>query len=272
MSHTLKLFKTTHTMLTMLLLTMSLVGCNSVQAADDSAPATAGKTDPDRQVVLLELFTSQGCSSCPPADRLLSQLGQQEGVAALSFHVDYWNYIGWTDPFSSEDWTRRQREYARVLRSDSVYTPQLVIDGRDHVVGSRPRDVEAAINQARQRPAAARLAVSGLRIEGDTLRGTVRADLLRAVANPPRLLVAVAQDGLTTPVSAGENRSRTLHNDRVVRHLEAIATLEPAAGASQNSEITLPLDPEWPRGALGLVAFVQDSRTLEIYGAVAAQP
>jgi hypothetical protein len=267
MPHPLNAFEAAHRLLPMLTLAVVVGACGAVQAADDRAP---GETGPAREVVLLELFTSQGCSSCPPADRLLVDLAQEEGVAALSFHVDYWNYIGWTDPFSAEAWTRRQHAYARVLRSDSVYTPQLVIDGRAHVVGSRPRDVEGALKAARQRPAAAHLALSGLRIEGDTLHCTVAADLTRAVANPPRLLVALVQDGLTTPVSSGENRRQTLRNDRVVRKLEAVADLAAASGSRGTGEVAFRLDPEWSRENLGLVAFVQDSQTLEIYGAATA--
>ena len=251
-----------------LLLALMLGGCNPLEAADDTA---SGETNSARDVVLLELFTSQGCSSCPPADRLLVDLAKEEGVVALSFHVDYWNYIGWTDPFSAEAWTRRQHDYARVLRSDSVYTPQLVVDGRTHVVGSRPRDVESAIEDARRRPASAHLAISGLRIEGDTVRCTVTAGLLRAVPNAPRLLVALVQDGLTTPVSAGENRRQTLRNDRVVRQLEAVADLATTNGSRGTAEVSFRLDPEWSRGDLGLVAFVQNPQTLEVYGAVAAE-
>jgi hypothetical protein len=124
--------------------------------------------------VVLELFTSQGCSSCPPADRLLSTLGARDGVVALAFHVDYWNYIGWRDPFSSAAATARQRRYGAAIAGGKVYTPMLVIDGREHVVGSIGSDVAAAVDRARaQPPSGWDIAISGAAVDGDRLRAEI---------------------------------------------------------------------------------------------------
>ena len=125
----------------------ALAGCGrvdapSVEAGTPAAPQPAAP-EPARggpTPVVLELFTSQGCSSCPPADAVLSKLGRDEKLAGrvipIAFHVDYWTYIGWADPFSSADWTARQNEYARALKADSLYTPQLVVNGATHLNGS----------------------------------------------------------------------------------------------------------------------------------------
>ena len=114
--------------------------------------------------MVIELFTSQGCSSCPPADRLLSRLAEEPAyrgkVVPLAFHVDYWNYIGWTDPFSSPRWSERQRDYGRSLGLGTVYTPQLVIDGRSECVGSQEGDVRREIARALAAPPAGRVELS----------------------------------------------------------------------------------------------------------------
>jgi hypothetical protein len=99
--------------------------------------AQAAAPAPEASPIIIELFTSQGCSSCPPADRLLKRLAGDPRVIPLSFHVDYWNYIGWTDPFSSKRWSERQQGYARAFRSNRIYTPQLVVSGRTGASGSR---------------------------------------------------------------------------------------------------------------------------------------
>src|SRR5262245_59154605 len=138
------------------LLTFLAVGCSSVHggSSGESAPAaTAANATP----VVLELFTSQGCSSCPPADRVLSMLGSDPSLRArvvpLAFHVDYWNSIGWTDPFSSSAWSERQSAYAKQLALDSVYTPQIVVNGHDQLNGSDEDGIRRAIDAAAAGPA-----------------------------------------------------------------------------------------------------------------------
>lgn len=236
---------------------------SGAQAHTDERPlAEEGAGGP----VVLELFTSQGCSSCPPADRVLSELAAGDDVIALSFHVDYWNYIGWTDPFSSAEWSERQRDYARALRTGRVYTPMVVVDGRTDLVGSQRHEVEELVADARRRqragsvelmarPGEASLAVS-LAAEVDAGR----------IDGPVDLLLAVVESGLETPVKRGENARRTLHNDCVVRRLQKLGTLGPDR-TSLELDHRIELDPAWNSENLSLVGLLQDPETLAIHGA-----
>ncbi|HEX6199830.1 MAG TPA: DUF1223 domain-containing protein, partial [Thermoanaerobaculia bacterium] len=243
--------------------------------ADESAPSAdeAGAEGP----VLVELFTSQGCSSCPPADRLLTELGSDRRLAnrvlPLAYHVDYWNHIGWTDPFSAEAWSVRQRRYARAWESRRVYTPQLVVDGRKDVVGSRKGDVYDLVREALDRPDAARVAVRlSPGSEPTDLRATVTAEMLSTPEGqgPLDLMVALYEKDLTTSVERGENADRTLHNDYVVRRLERAGELAARVGASLEEEVAFELDPAWKVRDLGVVAFVQDPETRAVHGAARA--
>lgn len=249
-------------------------------AQGGSAPGSKGR-QPGGPVIV-ELFTSQGCSSCPPADRLLSKLQQNPRLAGkvipLSFHVDYWNYIGWTDPFSSPRWSERQRAYGRAFRSNRIYTPQLVVNGQSECVGSNEAEVMRRLDRAlATEPAGSvTLAVQPVGTDGQ-LRLQVGAEVARAVASGARndagldLWVAVYETGLTTPVGSGENASRTLKNDYVVRRLEKAFTVPAAAGSRRSETITLGLDKRWKRQNLGVAAFLQDPATLAIQGAAARE-
>jgi hypothetical protein len=235
----------------------------------DAAPPASGPGGP----VVLELFTSQGCSSCPPADRLLTRLAQdaklQGKVLPLSFHVDYWDYIGWRDPFASPRWSERQRDYARAFRSSRIYTPQLVVNGRTECVGSNEELVRKQIAEALAAPPVARVTLEPDPPGTDgRLRVRVGAEMAKtAAAGNLDLWVVVWETGLETPVGAGENASRKLHNDYVVRRLEKALTLPGKAGAREAGEIVLGLDKRWKRGNLGVAAFLQDPATRVIHGA-----
>lgn len=171
--------------------------------------AQAGETRP----VVVELYTSQGCSSCPPADALLAELARDPGVLALSFHVDYWDYIGWKDPFAAAAYTQRQRDYAATLGLRYVYTPQMVIDGKHDVVGSNRSAVMKAIERART--SAPQVAVSLDSTEGG--RAVLSAGA--APAEAATVWLIAFDDGHDTEVARGENRGRALHNSNVVREL-----------------------------------------------------
>jgi hypothetical protein len=162
--------------------------------------------------VVLELFTSQGCSSCPPADALLGQLAQRPTVIALAWHVDYWDHLGWRDRFASGTATARQRAYARQLGS-GVFTPALVVDGANVVIGSERAAVEAAIQAADALPVVLELKRSGdaVVVEVGTAPGPVRA--LRIVYDPEH----------ATDVAAGENDGERLREYRIVREVETLA-------------------------------------------------
>jgi|ERR1700687_1433556 len=214
-------------------------------------PAKTGAQGP----IVVELFTSQGCSSCPPADRLLSRLKRDPRLAGavipLAFHVDYWNHLGWSDPFSSSRWSQRQTDYAHAFRSNRIYTPQLVVNGHSECVGSEESAVmrrirealaaepagvvslEAPVVTAASGAMAAPPAPGAAAGGGAGVRVTVTARLLRPVpGSGVDVWVALTESGLTTAVGAGENASATLRNDQVVRLLVKAFTLPPPAAAT----------------------------------------
>ena len=175
------------------------------QPAADSVP-----------LAVVELFTSQGCSSCPPADALLGELTARPDVLALSFHVDYWNYIGWADPYPDPAFTRRQRAYAEVMNARYVYTPQLVINGRHHVSGADRSEFNRHLNEASQRPATS-VAIDQA---GDDLLHIVIPR--HAGGDPATIWLALYDPRHETAVRAGENRGRRLVNYNVVREFRRI--------------------------------------------------
>ncbi len=163
------------------------------------------------ETVVVELFTSQGCSSCPPADRILGELAEDDDVIALAFHVDYWDYLGWKDEFGSPANTKRQKAYAHAMGERSVYTPHMVIGGQEHVVGSRGMKVAKAI-QRHQRTA---MPVT-VRVEREGDSVAIRAD---GAGNLPNMIVHLATytPKATVDVRRGENAGRTLTYHNVVR-------------------------------------------------------
>ena len=222
--------------------------------------------------VVLELFTSQGCSSCPPADRLLGALGQDEAlqnlVVPLAYHVDYWNHIGWRDPFSSAAWSDRQGDYAQALQTGRLYTPQLVVNGRREFVGSDERQARAAIAAALAASPAATIQLAAEPDPGTT--DQVRLGVAVTLTAPvPSLdvMVALFENNLTTDVGSGENARRRLQNDHVVRHLERGFSLSTHLEGRQEKQITLDLPPGTDRDRLGIAVFLQDPASMHIYGA-----
>jgi hypothetical protein len=221
---------------------------------------TAGATGA-RTPVVVELFTSEGCSSCPPADELLRRLEQTQPVAgaeviALGFHVDYWDGEGWHDRFSSAEYTWRQQEYARRLRTKGPYTPEMVIDGRDEFVGNDAQHARAAIAKAAQSPKAA----VQLRSEGDKLVVESTGDTKAEV------WLAIAEDDLSTSVKGGENGGRELHHSAVVRSLTRIGKVKEKGFTTT---VQPKLDAKWRRDKLRAVVFLARPGTGEILGAAA---
>lgn len=224
--------------------------------------------------VVLELFTSQGCSSCPPADDLLSRMGRspelQGQIIPLAYHVDYWNYLGWTDPFSQKSWTTRQNDYAAKFRRSNIYTPQLVVNGRDECLGS---DYPAILSKIRS--AGATHPASRVQLEKGKynpalrqLQITLTAEVLKeGMAKELHLMLAVFENGLSTQVPRGENSGKTLPNDYVVRTLELVLTIPEKSGHQSRKELVVILEPGWNPAKTGVAAFLQDPESLEIYSA-----
>ena len=208
--------------------------------------------------VVVELFTSQGCSSCPPADAFLGELAAMPGVIALSMHVDYWDYIGWKDPFADPKMTDRQRDYARALSSRYVYTPQMVIDGRHDVVGSHKDDVRSRIAEAAETPKP--LDLSFVSDNG----GKVVIPAGEVPDGGAIIWLAVYDDVHETEILRGENRGKTLRYSHVVRELEQIGTWDGTA-----MEIALDLPAAAQRGRDGCAIIVQAGPGGPVLGAVA---
>ena len=218
----------------------------------------------ERPVILAELYTSQGCSSCPPADRLLGSLGElAEGaeVIPLAFHVDYWDDLGWKDPFSAAAWTERQQRYAARVTGGRVYTPMLMVQGREHMVGSSPGEIGQALGRAARQPVDA--SIAGRPAAADRL-----AVAAVAGASPAVAFVAVVESGIDTEVTRGENRGRVLRNDHIVRRLTRAFELAPHERKTET--VDLAIDPAWRRDRMAVVLFLQDPESLAIRAAARA--
>jgi hypothetical protein len=210
---------------------------------------------------VLELFTSQGCSSCPPADALLAQLGKKPGYVTLSYSVDYWNYLGWRDTLSSAANSDRQRDYARMRGDGSVYTPQVVVDGILHVNGANEAAIEMAMRNAAKRLEDVRVPVN-MHAEGDTLVIGIGAAPEKSDKRSATIWLAVAQDDATVSIARGENRGKTLSYHHPVRELTPIGMWEGEA-----MTLRLPLKDLKTMGGDCLVALLQVENAGPILGA-----
>jgi len=226
------------------------------QCVSQSGPGTTA---------LVELYTSEGCSSCPPADRWLATLGQRYApgsVVPLALHVDYWDYIGWKDPYAKREFSLRQRKLSQLQRMALVYTPQVVLQGRDFR-GWGTKGFDEAVARINAQPARANLKLKLLRADANGLDVEVSAELARPV-DDPALYLAAYQGRLESRVTAGENRGRILTHDHVV-----LEWLGPFAITSRLVERrTLPLLPGAVATNSGVAAFVQSRRTGEVLQAL----
>ena len=179
--------------------------------------------------VVVELYTSQGCSSCPPADKLLQNLAKRDDVIALGLHVDYWDYIGWKDNFANPQYSDRQRAYARVAGARTVYTPQMIIAGMDHLIGARPAQLEALIKRFSAKK-------TGVALQLDRRGGALK---VRARSNAPFRSKAVVQLVRFKPhsrvqIGRGENAGRTIDYANVVTEWSRVATWDGASDLALN--------------------------------------
>jgi hypothetical protein len=218
-----------------------------------------------RKAVVVELFTSEGCSSCPPADELLGHLRQDLSaknvqVIPLGFHVDYWNSLGWKDRFSSAEFTQRQEQYTRALKVDGPYTPEMVVDGEVEFVGNDAGQAQRTIRQQASQLETAQVKIALAGVDQLTVQ----------VKGPPSsnanalVMLAITEDNLTTQVGSGENGGRTLHHAAVVRELRQVGTLN--NGAIETT-VPLKLEKDWKRNDLRAVVFVQQGPSGKIEGA-----
>jgi hypothetical protein len=230
----------------------------------------ASAADAPRVPVLLELFTSEGCSSCPPADRLLEALDQKQPIAGadlivLSEHVDYWDG-SWKDPFSSPKWTERQRQYVRRFGLQSSYTPQLVVDGQSELVGSIQGEAMQAIQNALAKQKVP-LNLSAVSREGANIKLHLNIPAIQASAKEGAdILIALADDRAQSQVARGENAGRALRHVAVVQALMSVGKV--ASGEGFSGDFSLPVKAKsGVSGGLRVVAFVQDRLTGRVLGA-----
>lgn len=224
-----------------------------------SLPVGAAKIETESAGTItpvVELYTSEGCSSCPPADAWISRLGETlgKGIEAvpLAFHVDYWNYLGWEDPFSDPDYTSRQRMLGALNRQRSIYTPELLVSGRE-TRGTRA--VVDAIRTANAESATVDIRLVVERAETGEVAAEVSVD---GDTGNAELYLAVFENSIIREIGGGENRGRTLRYDFVVRSFRKVALLGQEDYMATHS---IALEPDWNRANLGLAVLVMDRRS-----------
>lgn len=214
-----------------------------------------------KSFVVVELFTSEGCSSCPPADKLLGEIisdakTKNQPVFALSFHVDYWNYIGWTDPYSDEAYSLRQRKYGQAFRASRIYTPQMIVNGTTEFVGSNRTRANSAIKKALKQ--AASVSISANLIGRNQNQLTVAYNTTQL--SPETVVnIALVERDLVQSVKRGENYGRKLRHENVVRFFTT------SNSAKDTVKIELPDDVKLEN--CSVIVYVQNSKTMTILGA-----
>jgi hypothetical protein len=213
---------------------------------------------------VVELFTSEGCSSCPPADELVAKIQKESNgkpVYILAYHVDYWNRLGWKDVFSNADFSKRQNDYAKYLRLQSVYTPQVIVNGKTEFVGSEENTLRSAITTALQKSPAEHLAltVSGSNHGQASLKYSIEGTGKNVV-----LMVAVLQKSAQTKVERGENAGHTLSHVQIVHKLQEIAL------RGNNGTAIIPLPNGYDDKKWEIIGFLQNPVNGSIEGAARA--
>lgn len=221
---------------------------------------------PPATPVVVELFTSEGCSSCPPADLVLQRLEAGVGVPgafviALGEHVTYWDRLGWKDRFSADVFTKRQEDYTWQFRTDSAYTPQMIVNGQAEFVGSDEQRARREILKAAQEPTAkVDLAITGGIVN-------IKAVGLPAVAKDADVILAITESRLDTDVQHGENGGRKLRHTGVVRSIANVGRIDNPKDGMYAAQARYHLDPAWQPENLKLVVFLQSRKTKRIWGA-----
>ena len=215
------------------------------------------------RVAVLELYTSEGCNSCPPVDRWVSSLPAMgfasDRVIPLAFHVDYWDQLGWPDRLAKAEFSTRQRQQAARQRAGILYTPQLLLNGADFQFGGK--HFEAQVGEINRRAAGAEL-VLRQRPNATALEMELQTRLAPADTGAAQIFIALTENGLQSAIRGGENEGKLLHHDFVVREL--LGPLPKTAAGRNNWTGTVALRPEWKRPELFLVAFVQDEKSGDI--------
>lgn len=216
----------------------------------------------NKQPVLVELFTSEGCSSCPPADKNLAflereQPSTQAEIITLALHVDYWDYLGWKDEFSSPLYNQRQESYGKKFKLDSIYTPQMVVDGETEFVGNEPgKSVNTIIKAAQAQKANVEISRLGDKLKIKITDFPVHAD--------SKVYLAVAEDNLSNKIKRGENSGQKLQHISVARELKSIGTIDAKTNEFE-METSLMIQPKWDVKNLKIIVFAQENASLRIW-------
>jgi hypothetical protein len=223
-----------------------------------------------RTPVVVELFTSEGCSSCPPADSLLARLQRlapDVDIIPLSEHVDYWNHLGWQDRFSAPLFSMRQQDYGRMFHLESVYTPEMVVNGTAEFSGSDEARARREIAKAADGPRA----VTSISLNGDSAVH-LRVEKTPVASRNVDVFLAITETNLETSVGGGENNGRRLRHVGVVRSLASVGHFDARKAGAYDADAKLTLNSEWNRDNLKLVMFVQDRSNRKIVGAATLKP
>jgi hypothetical protein len=256
----------------------ALVLVGRTGAVHGARPQTGAQPAAQRAAVpvIVELFTSEGCSSCPPADELLAKLEAEQPirnveVIALEQHVDYWNNGGWMDPFSSSSFTVRQYDYAGALGNGNAYTPQMVVDGQSEFVGSRAGQARSVIEQAASKNKTDVTVTAEASGKNEKFQVTVGALSSLSGGDAPEVWMAVTETGLHSNVKGGENSGEDLHHAAVVRKLWKIGTAKQPGASSFAGEELVKMDRGWKWENTRVVVFVQEKKSKKILGAGSAK-
>lgn len=242
------------------------ISCSGDAPANSAAPASTPQPRPPdfRETVIVELYTSEGCPNCPLADSMLAYINERQPVdgadiVTLSLHVDYFNNRGWQDPFSSAKFTQRQNRYAARMGLQSIYTPQMIVDGQVEFVGSDARKASDAVKNALvHRKADVELKIANGKAE-------VRIDNIPR-HGPATVYFAVAENGLESQVKAGPNAGKSIKHTSIVRALDSLGQLK-AEDTMYQATADIKIDPSWKLDNLKYVVFIQDEGTGRVIAA-----
>ncbi len=249
-------------------ITIALLSAFLINAAPASKAITGAKSTRDTNVnakgyAVIELFTSEGCSSCPPADELVAKIQKEtngQPVYILAFHVDYWNHLGWKDVFSNADYSKRQRQYASWLNLQSVYTPQIVVNGKMEFVGSEEGTLRNAIKSSLQKTPSVQLTINDVKITQGQVN--MQYHTAGAVGKNTALVLSIVQKSAQSKVQSGENAGHTLSHVQIVRKLQSMPL-----NSNNNGTANILLPPNQNIHNLVLVAFLQKQSNGEIISA-----
>ena len=251
----------------------SALSLNSAQSVPAQSVAQG-----DRTPVIIELFTSEGCSSCPPADALLSKLEVNQPIAGVEIigleeHVDYWNHDGWVDPYSSGEWTLRQQDYVTKLKSNTPYTPEMIVDGQKEFTGNDARKAQETIQQAARQEKAGVSIAACASAKNNVSACEVRVANTRGAGEDEKVDVwlAVTEAGLSTAVNAGENKGQTWEHASIVRSLQKIGSISSSSSLPFLAKPQIKLRTNWKKENLRFVVFIQERKSWRILGAALAK-